>query len=902
MNNTSIQQTKDSSTFLHTLSNRLLLLDGGMGTMLQKEIGLNDATESINVTAPELVKKVHRAYLQAGADIITANTFSTHRVSLSEYGLSEMAEDLAFAGAKLAREVVDEYVRDGKKRFVAGSMGPTNRSLTLDPEGVCPTFEFMAGAYREQARGLIRGGVDVLLIETIFDLMNAKAAVEGAKKAMKDCNKKVDLWLSFTIADRNGHTLTGYSLEDCVKVMHYAHPSVISLNCGFGPQAMVPFIERLASVYDGYIGIYPNAGLPDAEGNYNLNAKDFCHQLQPLLNLGVLNVVGGCCGTTDEHISALYQSITLNESCQKGRHQGGHNSELGKEQSKSDFVIVGERCNVAGSKIFSRIVVEGHYDEAVKLALRQLDEGASIIDINVDSGILDGPSEMVRILDAFSSEPSLLPVPLMIDSSNWQVVETALNRVPSKLIVNSISLKDGESIFLQKARIIAAYGAGLVVMAADERGQATNYERRIEVCLRAYKLLRKELDFPAEDIIFDPNVLAICTGREEDAQGAADLLKTIKTLHKMFPTSHIIGGVSNLSFAFRGCTPLRNALHSVFLQHARNAGMDMFILNPGSQVDYNTIPIPLKELLEDAIINAREVSQELIKWSNQLKETLPSKSPQLQKNETMSIEERLNKAIFKGESQMIEELIQAMLLKYTPFEIISGPLMESMEKVGEQFSNNKLFLPQVVRAAEVMNRVVELLRPLMGDEKKGGSKGKFLFATVKGDVHDIGKNICATLLRCNGFEVIDLGVMVELDVIVETALRLNPSFIGLSGLIAPSLLEMKRVISACQQAGLKIPIFIGGATTSAEHTALHLANAGEMPILWTEDATQLVILANKLYELEENTISYNDCILQIREQQKKIRMDVENVSPVLSSIEEAQLQRVNLYGMTPQSY
>jgi 5-methyltetrahydrofolate--homocysteine methyltransferase len=330
--------------------------------------------------------------------------------------------------------------------------------------------------------------------------------------------------------------------------------------------------------------------------------------------------------------------------------------------------------------------------------------------------------------------------------------------------------------------------------------------------------------------------------------------------------------------------------------------MDMCILNPGSQVDYNTIPIPLKELLEDAIINAREVSQELIKWSNQLKETLPSKSTQLQKNETMSIEERLNKAIFKGESQMIEELIQAMLLKYTPFEIISGPLMESMEKVGEQFSNNKLFLPQVVRAAEVMNRVVELLRPLMGDEKKGGSKGKFLFATVKGDVHDIGKNICATLLRCNGFEVIDLGVMVELDVIVETALRLNPSFIGLSGLIAPSLLEMKRVISACQQVGLKIPIFIGGATTSAEHTALHLANAGEMPILWTEDATQLVILANKLYELEENTISYNDCILQIREQQKKIRMDVENVSPELSSIEEAQLQRVNLYGMTPQSY
>ena len=562
-------------------------------------------------------------------------------------------------------------------------------------------------------------------------------------------------------------------------------------------------------------------------------------------------------------------------------------------KSNRKFHLVGERCNVAGSRLFKTIISEARYEEAVDLALQQLKDGATIIDINVDAPMLNAECEMLRLLDTFSYEAKLVGVPLMIDSSNWDVVMKALNRVSGKLIVNSISLKDGEECFLQKARIISSYGAGVVVMAADEQGQATTYEHRMNVCKRAYKLLTEEVGISDEDIIFDPNVLAICTGVAEHMNYASDLLKTIKSLHELFPQTHLIGGLSNLSFAFRGCEPLRRALHSVFLHHAKQMGLDMVILNPATIVDVDAIPQELRRLLDEAVLWGKDVTTELMEWGARLKSNQATTISQ-QPTTSSAPDERLQTAIIKGYSQTLEQDLQWLLQKYQPLDIIKHHLMNAMERVGELFGKGELFLPQVIRSAEVMNHIVELLEPHMKLNGKNSQKSKVILATVKGDVHDIGKNICATLLRCNGFDVIDLGVMVEADAIVSAALRYAPSFIGLSGLITPSLLEMRKVISACQASGVRIPILIGGATTSAEHTALHLAPVCDMPVLWTSDASQLVLLSKKLYATEEQD-AYSDYVIGLRQQQEQLRATSTNNTIGLQTLNESRKLKVSLY-------
>ena len=887
------------TSFQSALNERLLLLDGGMGTMLQRQGTFHGPAELLNVDAPERVASIHRAYLEAGADVITTNTFSANPVALADYGCSERAEELAYAGARLARNVVDTFSRDGKQRFVAGGMGPTNRSLTLDAEDVCLSFEQMANAYYEQAHGLIRGGVDVLLIETIFDVMNAKAAVAGARRAMESLSVKgsVDLWLSLTLADAEGRMLTGLTLENFISAMAYAHPAVITLNCGFGPKALLPHVTHLGELCHCAFGVYPNAGLPDASGAYTLSPNDFAEQLRPLLEKGDVSIVGGCCGTTDAHIRALHAERLMINGERLTNHAQPRIERIATPQESASLQIIGERCNVAGSRMFKTMIEEKRYADAVALAVKQMENGAWGIDVNVDAPMLDAPSEMRLVLNAFMGEARLTGVPIMIDSSSWEVVTQALSRVSGKAIVNSLTLKDGEEAFLRKARVVADYGAGLVVMAADEQGQATTYERRMEICERAYTLLREQLDFPAEDIIFDPNVLAICTGVPEHMAYAKDLLRTINELRQRFPESHIIGGLSNLSFAFRGCEPMRRALHSVFLHHARQRGMDMVILSPAALTDYEAIPQDLRTLLEDAVVNGTDVTQELMERSQQMR--VQTHAPVVKREEQCEVtpEERLQNAVLRGGSATLESDVATLLETTPPLDIIAIYLMKAMERVGDLFGRGEMFLPQVIRAAEVMSKVVTLLQPHLEQSASYVSepmRHTAVLATVKGDVHDIGKNICATLLRCNGFEVIDLGVMVEADVIVKTVEEVKPDFVGLSGLITPSLGEMQCVVEALHRLEIPTPILIGGATTSAEHTASHLAPHTDAPVLWTSDASQLVLLAKKLYVENEGRKILSPYVSQLQSEQETLRASL-TPSGSLSPLQEVRDKKVELY-------
>ena len=885
--------------FQSALNERLLLLDGGMGTMLQRQGTFHGPAELLNVDAPERVVSIHRAYLEAGADVITTNTFSANPVTLADYGCSERAEELAYAGARLARNVVDTFSRDGKQRFVAGSMGPTNRSLTLDAEDVRLSFEQMANAYYEQALGLIRGGVDVLLIETIFDVMNAKAAVAGARRAMESLSVKgsVDLWLSLTLADAEGRMLTGLALKDFISTMAYAHPAVMTLNCGFGPKALLPHVARLGALCHCAFGVYPNAGLPDASGAYTLSPRDFVEELRPMLEKGDVSIVGGCCGTTDAHIRALHaERLTINGE-RLTNHAQPRIERIATPQESASLQIIGERCNVAGSRMFKTMIEEKRYADAVALAVKQMENGAWGIDVNVDAPMLDAPSEMRLVLNAFMGEARLTGVPIMIDSSSWEVVAQALSRVSGKAIVNSLTLKDGEEAFLRKARVVADYGAGLVVMAADEQGQATTYERRMEICERAYTLLREQLDFPAEDIIFDPNVLAICTGVPEHMAYAKDLLHTINELRQRFPESHIIGGLSNLSFAFRGCEPMRRALHSVFLHHARQRGLDMVILSPAALTDYEAIPHDLRTLLEDAVVNGTDVTQELMERSQQMR--VQTHAPVVKREEQREVapEERLQNAVLRGGSATLESDVATLLETTPPLDIIAIYLMKAMDRVGDLFGRGEMFLPQVIRAAEVMSKVVTLLQPHLSQSASHVSepmRHTAVLATVKGDVHDIGKNICATLLRCNGFEVIDLGVMVEADVIVKTVEEVKPDFVGLSGLITPSLGEMQSVVEALHRLEIPTPILIGGATTSAEHTASHLAPHTDAPVLWTSDASQLVLLAKKLYVENEGRKILSPYVSQLQSEQETLRASL-TPSGSLSPLQEVRGKKVELY-------
>ena len=874
--------------FRSALTGNLLVLDGGMGSMLQQQQGWSGCAELLNVEDSERVANVHRSYLKAGADVITTNTFSANAVSLAEHGLAEQAEKLAYAGAKIARCCADAFSDCGNRRiYVAGSMGPTNKSLTLDLGTEKLTFFDLVRAYKEQACGLIRGQVDVLLIETIFDVMNAKAAVEGARQAMKELKCEVDIWLSVTLADNRGRMLTGFNLKSFLLAMQYANPVLVTLNCGFGPSALVPFVQELRNICDGPIGVYPNAGLPNEEGKYTLTGSDFAAELKPLIASGLINIVGGCCGTTNDHISKLRAVV---DACGKSPNR------IEGRSASTEMKLIGERCNVSGSRKFRTTIVEGNYNEAAALAVKQLADGAWGIDINVDAPMLDAEVAINKVLDAFALEPQLIGVPIVVDSSNWDVVKVALTRVPGKVLVNSISLKDGEDAFLAKAKEAASYGASIVVMAADECGQATTYEHRMQVCKRAYNLLKDTLGYADDAIIFDLNVLAICTGVEEHMCYASDLLRAITDLHSIYPHVHFIGGLSNLSFAFRGCEPLRRSMHSVFLHYAQQAGMDMVILNPAAKEDVENISAELRYLLEDAILRGIDTSSLLMNQAERLKSCKEKRVTESVEHRVLTPEEHLHDCILNGGNSDWSIYIDELLQTYSPLEIITNHLMKVMEQVGERFGKGELFLPQVIRAAETMKLVVDYLNPLMKNNTTQSEHSTAVLATVKGDVHDIGKNICAILLKCNGFKVVDLGVMVDTDTILKATQVHNPAFVGLSGLITPSLSEMKVVVDAFQQAKLTTPILIGGATTSAEHTAKKLAPYYNAPVLWTSDATQLVLLAKKLYADGENHKGgYSDYVYELMQQQLSLINQEKKEAHSLDTLENSRKSGVNLY-------
>lgn len=910
------------------LKERILILDGAMGTMIQKyklseddyrgerfkalsgqQKGNNDL---LTLSRPDVISEIHRKYLEAGADIIETNTFSSQRISLADYHCEDLCKELNRAAVKLAKNLADEYTRKNpeKPRFVVASVGPTNKTCSMSPDVNDPafraiTFDELERAYEEQMVVLIENEVDAILIETIFDTLNAKAALCAAERAMKSCKREVPLMLSVTIADKSGRTLSGQTLKAFLaSIMDYPILSV-GLNCSFGAAEMKPFLKELAQTAPFYISAYPNAGLPNSVGEYDQTPEEMAREIKEYVDEGLVNIIGGCCGTTDQFI-AQYRDIVQQNGVYVSPHvpvAKPHDLWLsGLEQlvvnKEKNFINIGERCNVAGSRKFLRLIKEKDYDAALDIARAQVENGAQILDINMDDGLLDGPSEMRHFLNLLASEPDIARVPIMIDSSKWDVVLAGLKCVQGKCIVNSISLKEGESVFLKHARDVQQYGAAVVVMAFDEKGQADTFERKIEICQRAYRLLVDELNFNPCDIIFDPNVLAICTGIEEHNNYALDFINAVEWIRQNLPYAHVSGGISNLSFSLRGNNYLREAMHAVFLYHAIGKGLDMGIVNPSTSVVYNDIPADLLEIIEDAILNrSAEAPERLIEYAEQMKKQSSSASAEAETHVDAwrcdSLEERLSASLVKGISAYLEEDLMEALKKYAKaVDIIEGPLMAGMNKVGDLFGAGKMFLPQVVKTARTMKKAVEILQPYIEEDKVSGNiAGKVVLATVKGDVHDIGKNIVSVVLSCNNYEVIDLGVMCPAENIVETVIREKADFVGLSGLITPSLDEMVNVAVAMRAAGLNIPILIGGATTSRMHTALKIAPYYDGPVVWTKDASQIIpVLAHLV-----NSLTRDKYISKLKESYGKLVETYKNQSIKVSDLSTARANRLNLF-------
>ena len=864
---------------LQTLvQNRVLMLDGAMGTMIQRyklteadyrgtrfaelpgiQCGNNDL---LTLSAPHIIEDIHRKYLDAGADIIETNTFNAQRVSMADYGCQVLCREMNLAAAKLARRLADEYTQQNpcKPRFVAGSIGPTNRTLSMSPDANNPalrnlTFDELVEAYQEQIEALLEGGVDALLIETIFDTLNAKAALVATEEAFKRF-AAVPVMLSLTLADKAGRSFSGQTLDAFwASVQHYPIFSV-GLNCSFGADQMKPFLKHLSQIAPCYISAYPNAGLPNALGEYDQTPQDMARLVRELIEEGVVNIIGGCCGTTNEYIAAISQEISPLPQFTSPRQTKPADERLtlsGLETTSlsgdNAFLAIGERCNVAGSRKFLRLIKEKDYTSAIEIARQQVLDGAMCIDINLDDAMLDTVEEMTQFLNLLATEPEIARVPFMIDSSDWNVIEQALKCVQGKCIVNSLSLKEGEALFLDRARRARRYGAAIVVMAFDEQGQATTYERRIAICERAYHLLTEQVGMPAHDIIFDPNILAICTGIDEHDQYALDFIRTIEWIKQHFPSTHIVGGLSNLSFSFRGNNYIREAIHTVFLHHARAVGMDMAILNPSTQIAYEALPAELQSAISDALYCRGKGADGLIAVAEKYHEnTVGSAVKENNECKAMSLCERLSHYLQQGNQKDLLADLQIALQEYpSAAEIIEGPLMAGMNRVGELFGAGQMFLPQVVKAARTMKAAVEVLRPhLLQGATDAPSRGKVLMATVKGDVHDIGKNIVAVVLTCGGFEVIDLGVMCQTDDIVQAAIEHQVDMVGLSALITPSLHEMEEVARAMQAAGLRIPLLIGGATTSKLHTALKISPLYDGPVFWINNASLVVPVATQL--------------------------------------------------------
>ncbi|MDH8702329.1 5-methyltetrahydrofolate--homocysteine methyltransferase [Dysgonomonadaceae bacterium PH5-43] len=864
-------------TLEQILKERILVLDGAMGTMIQQynlteedykgkrfkslSCQMKGNNDALNLTQPHIIKEIHSKYLDAGADIIETNTFNSTSISLADYDLQDYVKELNLEGAKIAREVADSYTKKNpdKPRFVAGSVGPTNKTASISPDVSNPayrniTFDDLYKSFKEQIDALIEGGVDVLLIETVFDTLNLKAALMAAEDSMCELGERIPIMVSFTIAGKSGRILSGQTLDAALASIAHVDLLSVGLNCSFGARDMKPFIKELGRTSPYYISAYPNAGLPNNLGQYDETPEVMSLQIKEYIEEGLVNIIGGCCGTTPSHIAA-YSDIVKDakpRACCSGVKDNLILSGLDTLviNSDSNFINVGERCNVAGSRKFLRLIKEKNYEEALQIARKQVEDGAQILDVNVDDGLLNGVEEMTTFLNLIASEPDIASVPVMIDSSDWNIIEAGLKVLQGKSIVNSISLKNGEDDFLRKAEKIKSYGAAVIAMAFDETGQADTYERKTAVCKRMYRLLVDEVGFKPTDIIFDPNVLAVATGIEEHNSYALAFIRTVEWIKKNLKGAKVSGGISNLSFSFRGNNYLREAMHSVFLYHSIQKGMDMGIVNPSTTILYEDIPSDLLPLIEDVILDRnKDAADKLIEYAQSVNETLVQKEEKKDAWRNLSIEERLKYALVKGNAEYLEQDIEEALKIYSrPLDIIDGPLMEGMNTVGALFGEGKMFLPQVVKTARTMKKAVAVLQPYIEAANDGGvtKAGKILFATVKGDVHDIGKNITSVVLACNNYEIIDLGVMVPPEDIIQKAKEHNVDVIALSGLITPSLQEMSFVASEMEKAGFTIPLIIGGATTSKQHTALKIDTLYKGAVAHVKDASQSVPVVNKL--------------------------------------------------------
>ena len=908
---------------------RILILDGALGTMFQQQQlteedfrgnlfttlpgQLKGNNDLLCLTRPDLVEQIHRQYLEAGADIIETNSFNATRISQADYHTEAYVRQINLAAAQLARRAADDYTQrqPAKPRFVAGSIGPTNKTCSMSPDVNNPayraiTFDELVAAYSEQINALMEGGVDLLLIETIFDTLNAKAALFAAEACMEQQGRRLPIMLSVTVSDIGGRTLSGQTLEAFLASVQHANLFSVGLNCSFGARQLKPFLEVLSRKAPYYISTYPNAGLPNALGQYDQTPDIMAAEVKEYLDQGLVNILGGCCGTTPAHIARFAQLATgykPHQPAPRPQTLWLSGLELLEVKAENNFVNVGERCNVAGSRKFLRLINEKKYNEALSIARKQVEDGAQVIDINMDDGLLDTQAEMVHFLNLLASEPDVARVPLMIDSSKWNVIESALKCIQGKAIVNSISLKEGEAQFLSHARTIQRYGAAVVVMAFDEQGQADTYERKISVCQRAYQLLTEKLHFNPHDIIFDPNVLAVATGMEEHNAYALHFIQATGWIRKHLPGAHVSGGVSNLSFSFRGNNYLREAMHAVFLYHAIAQGMDMGIVNPASSVLYTDLPADLLEHIEDVILNRRpDAAERLIAVAEQMKaeaEKSQTDHPVAQDAARPSwregsVEERLQYALVKGIGDYLQEDLDEALQQYDKaVAIIEGPLMAGMNHVGELFGAGKMFLPQVVKTARTMKQAVAILQPHIeaGSPSGSASAGKVLVATVKGDVHDIGKNIVSVVMACNGYQIIDLGVMVPAETIVRRAIEEQVDIVGVSGLITPSLDEMVHVAQEMERAGLDIPLLIGGATTSLMHTALKIAPAYHATVVHMKDASQNATIAARLMNPEQ----HQQLDAELRARYADLRQQRAAEQRPSLSLQEARKQRLNLF-------
>ena len=919
-------------TIEDVIQNRVLVLDGAMGTMIQdyhlteKDFRgeqflnvkgqLKGNNDVLNISRPDIIRAIHCRYLEAGADIIETNTFSSQRVSQADYHLENEARNMTFAGARIARKAADDYATEEWPRFVAGAVGPTNKTCSMSPDVSNPafrdlTYDELLADYVEQIDGLVQGGVDTILIETIFDSLNAKCAIDAAQQVMQERGVHLPIMLSVTISDLAGRTLSGQTLDAFLGSVSSYEIFSIGLNCSFGARQMKPYLKTLSRKAPYYISVYPNAGLPNSMGIYDETAESMSPQIGEFIDEGLVNIVGGCCGTDETFIRSYCQLAAGKKPHIRNKKPSTlwlSGLELLEVTPEVGFVNVGERCNVAGSRKFLRLISEKKYDEALSIARRQVEAGAMVIDVNMDAPLLDARHEMVTFLNLVASDPDISRVPVMIDSSDWNVVLAGLKCLQGKCIVNSISLKEGEDVFLAHARDVKRFGAAVVVMCFDERGQATTFDRKTEIAARAYDLLTRKAGIKASDIIFDPNILSIATGIEEHDAYAKDFIRATQWIRKNLAGSHVSGGISNLSFSFRGNNYIREALHAVFLYHATQAGMDFGIINPASKIAYDDIPSTYLSVLEDVVLDRRKgaaddlitLAECILDEQNAAPAASSSSLSPAAKGESQaewrseSLQNRLIYALRRGIADYLEADLHEALSTYPrAVDIIEGPLMDGMNKVGELFGAGKMFLPQVVKTARTMKQAVAILQPYIEAEKTkaSSSAGKVVMATVKGDVHDIGKNIVSVVMGCNNYEVIDMGVMVPADQIVRKIQDTHADVVGLSGLITPSLEEMINTVKEMERAGIRIPVLIGGATTSELHVALKISPAYSGPVIWMKDASQSAQILSKLMNSDECSAYWK----QLQNRYETLRKGYQQEQQRILSLDDARKNKLKLF-------